>query len=119
MTNNNVITIIIILLCFAKLHYFTFHTTYYTLLGKVKQNEMCRKSSNKPPGDLFISSPFAGGGGGLVNFPKTIVSIFLKEPKNKVEKFKYKKLEVMQPRIKNKSELPSVISPYEVLQSGD
>ena len=78
---------------------------------------MCRKSSNKPPGDLFISSPF--GGGGLFNFAKTIVSIFLKEPKNKVEKFKYKKLEVMQPRIKNKSALPSLISPYEVLQSGD
>ena len=78
---------------------------------------MCRKSSNKPPGDLFISSPF-GRGWGLFNFAKTIVSIFLKEPKN-VEKFKYKKLEVMQPRIKNKSELPSLISPYEVLQSGD
>ena len=59
------------------------------------------------------------GGGGLFNFAKTIVSIFLKEPKNKVEKFKYKKLEVMQPRIKNKSALPSLISPYEVLQSGD
>ena len=79
---------------------------------------MCRKSSNKSPGDLFISSP-CGGGGGLFNFAKTIVSIFLKEPKNKVEKFKYKKLEVMQPRIKNKSALPSLISPYEVLQSGD
>ena len=71
-----------------------------------------------PPGTSFFQAHWRGGGG-LFNFAKTIVSIFLKEPKNKVEKFKYKKLEVMQPRIKNKSELPSVISPYEVLQSGD
>ena len=69
-----------------------------------------------PPGTYLFQAHL--GGGGLFNFAKTIVSIFLKEPKN-VEKFKYKKLEVMQPRIKNKSELPSLISPYEVLQSGD
>ena len=72
-----------------------------------------------PPGTYLFQAHLGGGGGGLFNFAKTIVSIFLKEPKNKVEKFKYKKLEVMQPRIKNKSELPSLISPYEVLQSGD
>ena len=71
-----------------------------------------------PPG-TYLFQAHLGGGGGLFNFAKTIVSIFLKEPKNKVEKFKYKKLEVMQPRIKNKSALPSLISPYEVLQSGD
>ena len=70
-----------------------------------------------PPGTYLFQAHL--GGGGLFNFAKTIVSIFLKEPKNKVEKFKYKKLEVMQPRIKNKSALPSLISPYEVLQSGD
>ena len=70
-----------------------------------------------PPGTYLFQAHLRGGG--LFNFAKTIVSIFLKEPKNKVEKFKYKKLEVMQPRIKNKSALPSLISPYEVLQSGD
>ena len=70
-----------------------------------------------PPGTYLFQAHL--GGGGVFNFAKTIVSIFLKEPKNKVKKFKYKKLEVMQPRIKNKSELPSLISPYEVLQSGD
>ena len=69
-----------------------------------------------PPGTYLFQAHL---GGGLFNFAKTIVSIFLKEPKNKVEKFKYKKLEVMQPRIKNKSALPSLISPYEVLQTGD
>ena len=35
-----------------------------------------------------------------------MVSFFHKEPEYKVEKAKYKRLEVMQPRIQNKSELP-------------
>jgi len=34
-----------------------------------------------------------------------VVSVLLKELEYKVETLKYKKLEVMQPRIKNKSEL--------------
>ena len=63
-----------------------------------------------PPGGIFISSPFEGGlhrdRGGLLNSAKTRVSIFQKEPKYKVEKLKYKMLEVMQPTIKNNSELP-------------
>ena len=37
---------------------------------------------------------------------KTMVSVLHKELSYKVEKLKFKKLEVMQPRIKNKSELP-------------
>ena len=67
------------------------------------------------------------GGGGLnraegLNFTKTMVSVLHKELEYKLEKLKYKKLEVMQPKIKNKSELPagnkpSWISPQEVLQS--
>ena len=44
--------------------------------------------------------------GGLLNLEKTMVSVLHKELEYKVEKLKYKKLEVMQPRIKNKSELP-------------
>ena len=36
-----------------------------------------------------------------------MVSVLHKEPKYKVEKLKYKKLDVMQPRIKNKSKLPA------------
>ena len=82
-----------------------------------------RKSSIKPPGDLFISSPFevvvgVGGGGlietggiletgGLVLYKK--IKLEIKKLVYKVEKFKYKKvgrrLKVMQPRIKIKSEL--------------
>ena len=49
--------------CKITLLYFPYY--YHTLLGKVKQNEMCPKSSHKPPADLFISSPFGGGGGRL------------------------------------------------------
>ena len=42
-----------------------------------------------------------------------MVSVLNKEPKYKVEKLKYTKLEVVQPRIKHK---PSWISPHEILQ---
>ena len=44
--------------------------------------------------------------GGLFNSPTTMVSVLHKELEYKVEKLKYKKLEIMQPRIKNKSKLP-------------
>ena len=43
-----------------------------------------------------------------------MASVLNKEPKYKVQKFKYRKLEVAQPRINNK---PSWISPQEILQS--
>ena len=69
-----------------------------------------RKSSIKPPGGLFISITFGGGGGlnrdkGLFHLDKTMVLILFKELEYKMEKLKYKKLEIMQPRIENKSEL--------------
>ena len=56
-----------------------------------------------PPGDLFISSPFEGGGGGVIemgglfergdlfNLKTTMVSVLHKELDCKVEKLKYKK----------------------------
>ena len=55
-----------------------------------------------PPGDLFISSPFEGGGGviemgglfergDLFNLKTTMVSVLHKELDCKVEKLKYKK----------------------------
>ena len=55
-----------------------------------------RNSSIKPPGCLFISSPFEGGGGlfergGLFNFELTRVSVLHKELEYKEEKLKYKK----------------------------
>ena len=44
--------------------------------------------------------------GGLFNLDKTVVSVLHKNLEYKVETLKYKKLEVMQPMINNKSELP-------------
>ena len=67
------------------------------------------KFSIKPSGGLFISNPFEGDlieMGGLFNLEKTMVSVLHKELEYKVEKLKYKKLEVMQPKNKNKSEHP-------------
>ena len=42
-----------------------------------------------------------GGGGGLFDLAKTMVSVHHKELEYKLEKLNYKKLEVMQPRFKN------------------
>ena len=47
-----------------------------------------------------------GGGGGLFNLEMTMVSVFHKEQEYKVEKLKYKKFKVIQPRIRIKSDLP-------------
>ena len=61
-------------------------------------------------GSLFISNTFEEGfieKGRLFNFAKTMVSVLHKELEYKVEKLKYKKKEVVQPGIKNKSELPA------------
>ena len=73
--------------------------------------EVHPKSSIKPPGGLFISNAMEGelkrdGGAYLMYIAKTMVSVLHKELSYKVEKLKFKKLEVMQPRIKNESELP-------------
>ena len=43
---------------------------------------------------------------GRFNVANTMVSVLHKELEYKEEKLKYRKLEVMQPRINNKSELP-------------
>ena len=71
-----------------------------------------------PPGRLFISNTFEGvlnrddglfekgGGGRLFNLANTMVSVLHKGLEYKVENLSNMKLEVMQTRIKNKSELP-------------
>ena len=76
-----------------------------------------RKSSINPLGGLFVSNTFEGGGGGLLetegfleggglfNLAKMVVLALHKELERKVEKLKYKKLKVMRPRIKSKSNL--------------
>ena len=46
------------------------------------------------------------GGGELFNLAKTMVSVLHKELEYIVEKLKYKKLQIVRPRIKNKSDLP-------------
>ena len=57
-----------------------------------------------PPGGLF-QTHLSGGGGSLFNLAKTIVSVLHKELERGVEKLKYEKLEIMQLRITNKSEV--------------
>ena len=66
-----------------------------------------------PGGDLFISNPFEGGGGGLIgngglfNLEKMIVSVLHKELQyNTIWKSSNTRLEIMQPKITMKSELP-------------
>ena len=69
-----------------------------------------RKSSIKPSGDLLILNILelrAYLRRGLFNLAKKMVPVLHKELEYKVEKLKYKKLEVMQPRIKSKSKLPA------------
>ena len=48
------------------------------------------------------------GGGELFNLEKTMVSVLHKDLEYKVDKLKHIRLEVMQPRIKNKSDLSVV-----------
>ena len=47
-----------------------------------------------------------GGRGGLFDLAKTMASVFHKELEYKVDKLKYKNLDVLQARMKNKCELP-------------
>ena len=62
-----------------------------------------------PPGLIYFKH--IGGEGlfeeGLFNLAKKMVPVLHKDLEYKVEKFKYKKLEVMQPRIKSKPKLPA------------
>ena len=70
-----------------------------------KEGEKSHKSSIKfPPGGLFQTH--LSGGGGLFNLATTTVSVLHKELECGVEKLKYEKLEIMQLRIKSKSEVP-------------
>ena len=72
-----------------------------------------RKSSliNSPGGLIYFKHVWGGGGliqtGGLFNLAKMVVSALHKKTRMQIGKLKYKKLEVVQPRVKNKSELPT------------
>ena len=63
-------------------------TVYFTVLP-AKFNTV--NPLVRPLGGLFISSPFErGGGGGLSNLEKTMVSVLPNELEYKVEKLKHK-----------------------------
>ena len=74
-------------------------------------NSYYRKSCIKPPprgGGAYLFQTHlrsAYGDGGLIHLTQTMVLVLHRELENKVEKLKYKKLEVMWLRIQNKSEL--------------
>ena len=57
-------------------------------------------------GDLIEKGGLFEGGEGLWNVTKTMVSFRYKQLEYKVEKLKYMMLEVMQQRIRIKSQLP-------------
>ena len=66
-----------------------------------------------PPGGLFYFKPICGGGGGLIgngglfNLEKMMVSVLHKELQyNTIWKSSNTRLEIMQPKITMKSELP-------------
>ena len=46
-------------------------------------------------------------GGGVFNLATMMVLLLLNEQERKVEKLRNMKVEVMQPKVKNKSELPA------------
>ena len=115
----------------ASIHFFHF----VPLLYKPWLNTDLRRGFLNPPfvpspGGLIYFKHCVQGGGGLIwrggeslfNLAKMIVSVLQKELECKVKKVKYKKSEVVQLRIKNKSELPNInkpsrSSPNEILQS--
>ena len=61
-----------------------------------------RDSSIKPPVAYLLQPNLRAGGGGLINLAKSMVAVLHEKPKYEMEKLNYKKLKVMQPRIKNK-----------------
>ena len=66
-------------------------------------NSYYRKSCIKHPPPPRGRSAYRDGG--LIHLTQTMVLVLHRELENKVEKLKYKKLEVMWLRIQNKSEL--------------
>ena len=78
--------------------------------GQARQGQLVSipyKAPKERKGGCFFTVETGGlfERGDLFNLAKMIVLVVHKELKNKVEKLKDKKSEVMQPRIRNKSEL--------------
>ena len=102
-------------LAYKNVHLKFSHTTTY------RKGKYYRKSFIKPPGGAYLFQAYlrAGGGvlnrdggaylrggGGLFNLETAMVSVLQKGLEYKVERLKYKTFEVMQPRIRIKSDLP-------------
>ena len=109
----------------ASMHFFNFVPLFYkpllnTALGRGFLNALNPPFIPSPSGLIYFKHAVGGGGGGikgtgglfgregLFNLAKMVVSVLHKELECKVKKLKYKKSEVMQLRIKNKSKLPNV-----------
>ena len=88
-------------------------------LVKYRNPLLSIKPPSSPPGLIYFNHNWGGGEGVGQNRPrgifemgvlfclaKTIVSVIPKELEYKVENHKYKKFEVMQPRINKRSKLP-------------
>ena len=90
----------------------TFGATQPWVINSLRLPEVYyRKSYIKPRGEgLIYIKPISGGAylrrRSLCNLETTMVSVLHKELEYKVEKLKYKKLDVMQTRIRIKSKLP-------------
>ena len=76
------------------------------VLTNLAHSVYCKSSIKPPRGGLIEKGGLFEGGKGSWNVTKTMVSFHYKQLEYKVEKLKYMMLEVMQRRIKNKSELP-------------
>ena len=76
--------------------------------GQARQGQLVSIPYKAPKGGLFFFTVETGGlfeRGYSLNVAKIIVLVVHNELKYRVEKLKYKKSAVLQPRIRNKSEL--------------
>ena len=74
---------------------------------RLKNNKSTVNPLLTTPGAFFLGGGVLLEGGGLFNLAKMEVSALHKKLERKVENLKYKKLEDIQPRIKNKLEFPT------------
>ena len=92
------------------LHWFTFQRQNIIKdLSHAVEFILPYELGNPPPPPTHTHTHICGvlnRDGGLIHITQTMVLVLHRELENKAEKFKYKKLEVMWLRIKNKSELP-------------
>ena len=79
-------------------------TEYYYLAYKNVRLKFSHTTTNRK--GKYYRKSFIKPPGGLFNLETAMVSVLQKGLEYKVERLKYKKFEVMQPRIRIKSDLP-------------